>query len=181
MKFVETGFKGLIEIYPTIFEDSRGCFFESWNENVFLANGINYTFQQDNQSISAKNVLRGLHMQIPPFEQGKLVRVIAGKVLDVVVDVRKSQSTYGKYFKIVLSSAKNNMLWIPPGFAHGFITLEDNTIFLYKCTKVYNKESERSIIWNDPNLNIEWGCNNPIISDKDKQAVLFKNFESPFN
>ncbi|MBS4014260.1 MAG: dTDP-4-dehydrorhamnose 3,5-epimerase [Bacteroidetes bacterium] len=181
MKFVETGFKGLIEIYPAIFEDSRGGFFESWSENVFSANGINYTFQQDNQSVSAKNVLRGLHLQIPPFEQGKLVRVAFGRVLDVVVDIRKSQPTYGKYFKIELSADKNNMLWIPPGFAHGFLTLEDNTIFLYKCTKVYNKESERSIIWNDPNLNIDWGCDNPIISEKDKQAVLFKEFETPFN
>ncbi len=180
MKFVETAFKDLIEIYPRIFKDERGLFLESWNKNVFAKNGIDQDFKQDNQSVSKKNVLRGLHFQVPPYEQGKLVRVVCGKALDVVVDLRKSEPTYGKHHKVILTADKNNMLWVPPGFAHGFIALEDNTIFVYKCTGLYNKDSERIINWSDSNLNIDWGVGNPIVSDKDKLGVSFINYQSPF-
>jgi dTDP-4-dehydrorhamnose 3,5-epimerase len=180
MEFIETGFKGLVEVIPNVFKDSRGSFFESWNEEIFESNNLQFNFKQDNQSISSKNVLRGLHFQIPPYDQGKLVRVATGKVLDVVVDLRKNEPTFGKHFKILISAEKNNMLWIPPGFAHGFLTLENNTIFTYKCTNVYNQGSERCIIWNDPELNIDWGCNSPLISEKDNKGLLFKDFDSPF-
>jgi dTDP-4-dehydrorhamnose 3,5-epimerase len=180
MKVQQTGFEGLYTIQPSVFEDKRGFFFESWNKQKFRDQGLDSDFVQDNQSMSAANVLRGLHFQLPPWEQGKLVQVIQGSALDVVVDLRKDQPTFGKNYKLVLSSREKNMLWIPPGFAHGFLTLEDNTLFFYKCTQLYNKESERAIAWNDPLLNIDWGKENPIVSDKDKAAMNFRDFNSPF-
>jgi len=130
--------------------------------------------------MSLVNVLRGLHFQVPPFEQGKLVRVISGSVLDVVVDLRTKQPTFGKHYKCWLDARNNKMLWIPPGFAHGFLTLEDNTIFYYKCTQIYNRESDRSLFWNDPDLGIDWGMSNPIVSEKDSKAPHLKSFNSPF-
>ena len=142
--------------------------------------GLDFTFVQDNESKSAKGVLRGLHFQVPPFEQGKLVRVIKGAVLDVAVDLRKKSPTYGKWECVELSERNKRMYWIPAGFAHGFLTLEDNTVFFYKCTAVYNKESEKSIAWNDNDLFIQWGISNPVLSDKDKSCTAFKNFVSPF-
>jgi len=135
---------------------------------------------QDNESKSKKGVLRGLHFQAPPFAQGKLVRVMRGSVLDVAVDIRKNSQTSGKWESIVLSGTNKLMYWIPEGFAHGFVTLEDNTVFFYKCTKIYNKTSEGSILWCDEDLKIDWGIKDPVISDKDKVSQRFKNFISPF-
>ncbi len=180
MKFEKTPIEGLFIIKPEVYEDQRGYFFESWNKEVFAQHGFNWDFVQDNQSFSAKNVLRGLHFQIPPYEQGKLTRVVNGSVLDVAVDLIKNSKTYGKHYKIVLNASEKKMFWIPPGFAHGFLALEDNSIFLYKCTKQYNKESERTILWNCRALNIDWGIKNPIVSPKDSKAPLFEEFESPF-
>ena len=175
-----TGFEGLFVIQPKVFEDGRGYFFESFNAAILKKNGIDVNFVQDNQSLSSKNVLRGLHFQNQPFAQAKLVSVTKGSVLDVVVDIRKNSTTYGQHFKLILSEKNKSMLFIPIGFAHGFLTLEDNTIFSYKCSNFYNKESEGSILWNDETLNIDWGIKKPIISDKDKVAPLFKSYNSPF-
>lgn len=180
MKVLETGFKGLFALEPDVFEDERGYFFESWNRSKFKEYGLDEDFLQDNQSMSAAHVLRGLHFQLPPWQQGKLVRVISGSVIDVAVDLRKSEPTYGKHFKYHISASKKNMLWLPPGFAHGFLTLEENTIFFYKCTQVYNKQSETSISWCDPDLGIDWGLSNPMVSEKDKNAPSFRDFVSPF-
>ncbi len=127
-----------------------------------------------------KGVLRGLHFQAPPFAQGKLVRVMKGAVLDVAVDIRKNSPTYGQWASIELTESNKMMYWVPPGFAHGFVTLEDDTVFFYKCTNVYNKSSEGSIRWNDPDLNINWNLENPILSEKDQISPLFKDFVSPF-
>ena len=167
-------------IEPDVFADARGYFFESWNKERFTRHGLELDFVQDNESMSGANVLRGLHFQLPPWEQGKLVRIIRGSALDVVVDLRKNESTFGKNYKVVLSAEEKNLLWIPPGFAHGFLTLEDNTIFSYKCTQLYNRESEMALAWNDPDLAIDWGISEPIISEKDKSAGSFRNFNSPF-
>jgi dTDP-4-dehydrorhamnose 3,5-epimerase len=180
MTLTETGFEGLFLIEPKIFQDERGYFFEAWNRDLFTQNGLDVQFLQDNQSMSVKDVVRGLHFQIPPWEQGKLVRVISGSVLDVVVDLRKNQPTFGKHYKCVLDTLAKKMLWIPPGFAHGFRTLKDNTIFFYKCTQVYNHASDRSILWNDAQLNIDWGIENPTVSEKDQYAMKFSSFNSPF-
>ena len=180
MEVVKTNISDLYIVKPKVFEDHRGYFFESYNKQLFLKNGIDQNFVQDNESKSAKGVLRGLHFQKPPFAQGKLVRVMRGSVLDVAVDIRKNSPTYGQWASVELTQDNKWMYWIPPGFAHGFITLEDNTVFFYKCTNVYNKESEDAILWNDPDLNIDWQIKNPIPSDKDKTCQLFKNFISPF-
>jgi dTDP-4-dehydrorhamnose 3,5-epimerase len=181
MEIIPTEIPGLLIVKPAVFEDSRGYFFESYNLDKFAQAGITAKFVQDNESKSQKNVLRGLHFQKPPFAQGKLVRVMKGSVLDVAVDLRKGSPTYGKWASIVLSENNKFMYWIPAGLAHGFLTLEDNTVFFYKCTNLYNKESEGSILWNDTELGIDWGSGEtPILSDKDKTAPLFRDFESPF-
>jgi dTDP-4-dehydrorhamnose 3,5-epimerase len=180
MNITETDLKGLLIIDPKVFGDERGYFFESFNAEVFKAVGLETKFVQDNESRSVKGVLRGLHFQEPPYEQGKLVRVVRGSVLDVSVDIRKDSPTYGKWEAFELSEQNKRMLWIPPGFAHGFVTLEDDTIFIYKCTQVYNRDSENSIRWDDPVLGIEWGVENPIISGKDITAPLFNELDSPF-
>jgi dTDP-4-dehydrorhamnose 3,5-epimerase len=171
---------GLLVIKPKVFEDERGYFFESYNEQLLEQAGLAAKFVQDNQSLSQKNVLRGLHFQMPPFAQGKLVRVIKGAVLDVVLDIRKNSPTYGKHFLIELNEQNKTMLWIPEGFAHGFLTLHNNTIFYYKCTNYYNKQSEGCIFWNDTDLTINWGIDTPLLSEKDKAGTAFKNFVSPF-
>jgi len=181
MKLINTGIEGLFEIETHVFEDSRGYFFESYNKEVFHRMGIKADFVQDNQSLSHAGVLRGLHFQAPPFAQGKLVRVITGAVLDVVVDIRKSSPTYGHWHAVELTEENKKLFWIPPGFAHGFATLRDNTIFSYKCTDVYNKASEGCVLWNDPQLNIHWNVENPILSEKDKTGKLLKDFISPFD
>lgn len=181
MDITEVGIQGLLVIQPRIFKDDRGYFFESYQKEIFNRSGITLDFLQDNESCSSKGVLRGLHLQAPPFDQGKLVRVVAGKVLDVAVDVRKGSATYGKYFSIELSGENKTIFWIPPGFAHGFVALEDNTIFAYKCTNMYNKDSEQCILWNDPMLNINWGYTDPLVSAKDQDGLSFEKFISPFN
>ena len=176
----KTFIEGLLVIKPRVFEDARGYFFESYNEKLLEIAGLHAKFVQDNQSLSQKNVLRGMHFQAPPFAQGKLVRVIKGSALDAVVDIRKGSPTYGKSFAIELNEQNKTMLWVPEGFAHGFCTLQDNTIFYYKCTNYYNKDSEGSIAWNDKDININWGISNPILSEKDKSGIPFKDFVSPF-
>jgi len=180
MEIVKTKIPDLYIIKPRVFEDNRGYFFESYNKNAFLQNGIDQNFVQDNESKSSKGVLRGLHFQKTPFAQGKLVRVMQGAVLDVAVDLRKASPTYGEWVAVELNHDNKWMYWIPPGFAHGFVTLEDNTVFFYKCTNVYNKESEGSILWNDPDLNIDWKIEKPLLSEKDLVSPLFKDFVSPF-
>jgi dTDP-4-dehydrorhamnose 3,5-epimerase len=176
----KTFIEGLLVLKPKVFEDSRGYFFESFNQKILEEAGLKENFVQDNQSLSQKGVLRGLHMQAPPHAQGKLVRVIKGAVLDVVVDVRKKSPTYGQYFSIVLNEQNKTMFWVPTGFAHGFLTLQDNTIFHYKCTEYYNKESEACILWNDKDININWDVENPLLSAKDVVGMPFKDFVSPF-
>lgn len=180
MQFENTFIPGLIVIYPRVFEDPRGYFFESYNRANFVNAGIADDFVQDNQSLSEAGVLRGMHFQQPPHAQSKLVRVIRGSVLDVVVDIRKGSPTYGKHYSIELSEANKTMLYIPVGFAHGFLTLENETLFSYKCGDLYNKDAEQGIMWNDPALEIEWNIENPILSEKDKTNVLLKDFDSPF-
>lgn len=180
MKIEKTTLNDVLVISPNVFGDHRGYFLESFNESKITSAIGDFKFVQDNQSLSSKGVLRGLHFQNPPFEQGKLVRVIKGSVNDVIVDIRKNSSTYGKSFKICLSEENFKMLWIPPGFAHGFETLEDDTIFAYKVTEYYNKDSEGAIIWNDPTLNIKWESKNPNTSKKDNEGELFEDFKSLF-
>jgi len=180
MKIINTPLDGLLVFAPEIYEDDRGYFFESWNKKIFKEFGLNYEFNQDNQSLSKYGVLRGLHFQNPPYAQGKLVRVVKGKVLDVVVDIRSDSSTYGSHYKIELSETNKLIFWIPPGFAHGFITLENDTIFSYKCTSVYNKQSEQALLWSDKTLNIDWQIKKPIVSQKDQNAINFLSFKSKF-
>lgn len=180
MEIEETGIKDLLIIKAKVFFDDRGYFLETYNKSVYEEKGLNFEFLQDNLSMSNKNVLRGLHLQDPPYEQGKLVRVLKGAVYDVVVDIRKQSPTYGTHFKVELNQDNNLALWIPAGFAHGFVSLVDGTLFQYKCTNVYNKASERAILWNDPQLGIDWGVENPIISEKDQEASLFSDFVSSF-
>jgi dTDP-4-dehydrorhamnose 3,5-epimerase len=180
MKISETGIEGLMLIEQPVFADERGIFIEAYHKEKFKKAGIATEFVQDNISVSAIGVLRGLHFQNPPFAQGKLVRVLKGSALDVAVDIRKDSPSYGKHFSVILSAEKNNLLWIPEGFAHGFVALEDETVFFYKCTNYYNKESEDAIIWNDSDLNISWSVQEPLISGKDKEANSFKGFKSLF-
>jgi len=180
MQVIQTNLSGLIVIQPKVFEDARGYFFESYNRDVFRKHGIVDEFVQDNESLSQKGVLRGLHFQNPPHAQAKLVRVITGAVLDVVVDIRKKSLTYGKHFSEELSAKNKKMMYVPVGFAHGFFVLESNTIFSYKCSGAYNKAAEEGILWCDEELGINWGIKNPILSEKDKLAQRFKDFESKF-
>lgn len=173
---------GLLVIEPKVFADERGVFYETFNEKKFIeATGIErLKFYQDNESISKKNVLRGLHFQKPPHAQGKLIRVVQGSVLDVAVDLRKGGSTYGQHFTIELSAENKKQLWIPEGFAHGFVALEENTIFNYKCTNYYSPESERTIQWDDIDLDIDWKIKEPLISEKDKKGQDFATFVTDF-
>lgn len=180
MEIIKTNIADLVVIKPDVFMDERGYFFESYNFERFRELIGGAVFVQDNESKSQKNVLRGLHFQKPPFTQGKLVRVIKGSVLDVAVDLRRNSPTYGQYHMEELTEENKLMYWVPPGFAHGFVTLADDTIFTYKCTNVYNKASEGSIAWDDPDIGIDWKVESPILSDKDKIAALFKDFVSPF-
>lgn len=180
MEIIQTKIKDLLIIKPDVFYDERGYFFESYNKEKFAQQGLTMDFVQDNESKSTKGVLRGLHFQKPPFAQGKLVRVVKGAVKDIAVDLRKDSPTYGQWDSALLTENDKLMFWIPEGFAHGFACLEDHTVFTYKCTHVYNKDSEGSIRWNDPDLNIDWGLIDPILSEKDKISPLFKDFTSPF-
>ncbi len=181
MQVIKEPLKGLLVIKPSVFSDKRGYFFESFNRQVFEQAGIPTEYVQDNESLSAEvGVLRGLHYQAPPHAQDKLIRVIRGRVLDIVVDIRKNSETYGRHFRIEMTSTDKEMLFVPKGFAHGFVTLEPNSIFSYKCSALYNKESEGTIMWNDPELDLDWGVENPILSDKDRKGRSFKDFSSPF-
>ena len=179
MNVVETALPGVMLIEPRVFGDDRGFFLESWNAQAFAAAGIDAPFVQDNHSRSAKGVLRGLHYQIEA-PQGKLVRVTAGAVFDVVVDMRRSSSQFGRWVGFELSAANKRMLWVPPGFAHGFLTLSDSVDFLYKCTTFYAPEHERAVIWNDAQLAIEWPIEIalPLLSAKDTTAPRFADAES---
>ena len=180
MEITKTNIEGLLIITPNVFKDSRGSFFESWNSDQFKQIGITDVFDQDNQSISSKNVLRGLHFQNPPYAQSKLVRVVRGSVLDVAVDLRKNSPTYGMHHSVILSEENNKLFYIPKGFAHGFLSLEDNTVFCYKCSGKYNKSSEESLMWNDMDLKIDWRISNPIVSEKDLNGKYFNEFKSKF-
>ncbi|WP_025762435.1 dTDP-4-dehydrorhamnose 3,5-epimerase [Dyadobacter tibetensis] len=173
MRIRETSIAGLVELFPRVFEDERGLFFESFNATVFEGLGLPVNFVQDNQSFSVKGVVRGLHFQNAPYAQGKLVRVISGRVLDVAVDVRPESPTFGKYEIFELRADLNNMAYIPEGFAHGFAALEDS-VFSYKCTNGYNKASESGIIWNDPDLAIDWGVETANVSEKDQLLPTLK-------
>ncbi len=178
MKFIPTEIKGLIILEPSVFKDERGHFLEFYNSNEFHDNGIDVEFVQDNLSLSKKGVVRGLHFQEHPYEQGKLVRVAFGSALDVVLDLRKDSPTFGKTYSLILSSENNSMLWIPAGFAHGFEALSENVVFVYKVTKYYNQASEKGIRYNDPDLNIKWMTNEPIVSEKDLILPSLKEYVS---
>ena len=180
-------FKGLFLLTPDIFNDQRGCFFESWNKSVF-ENNINspVNFVQDNHSISIKGVIRGLHYQVNPFPQGKLLRCISGEIFDVAVDLRKNSETFGSWFGVNLSDENKKQFWIPEGFAHGFLTISNYAEVLYKTTNYWNKDCEKSIRWDDETLSINWPLNKimgeyPLLSKKDHQADSFKeSFENFF-
>jgi dTDP-4-dehydrorhamnose 3,5-epimerase len=182
MKITETSIEGLVIIEPRIFNDDRGYFYESYNKAKFKEIGVDADFVQDNQSFSQKGAVRGLHGQADPFAQGKLVRVIAGRVLDVAVDIRKGSPTYGKHVSVELSAENKLLFWVPRGFLHGFAVLEDDTIFTYKVNNYYDKASEIGVVWNDPTLAIDWGINadEALLSPKDEILPKFADFTSPF-
>jgi dTDP-4-dehydrorhamnose 3,5-epimerase len=182
MKITTTPIEGLLIIEPRLFNDGRGYFYESYNKEKYTAAGIAVDFIQDNQSFSQKGAVRGLHGQADPFAQGKLVRVIQGRVIDVALDIRKGSPTYGQHFSVELSGSNNLQFWIPAGFLHGFATLEDNTIFTYKVNNYYDKASEIGVLWNDKDLNIDWGMpqSDALLSPKDEVLPLFSAFKSPF-
>lgn len=180
MEISSTPIDGLLVLRPRIFSDERGSFSETYNTESFRKAGIDCTFVQDNQSVSRKNVVRGLHFQAPPFAQAKLVRVVRGSVIDIAVDIRKNSPTYGQHFSILLSEENATQLFIPEGFAHGFAALEDQTVFQYKCSNFYNKESEGCILWSDSDINIDWKAENPIVSAKDQEALPLSKLISPF-
>ena len=173
MQIKQTGFDGLIELIPTVYHDDRGWFFEFYKESTLKPFGIDMHFPQENMSFSKKGVIRGLHFQRTPFGQAKLATVIAGSVLDVVVDLRKGSTTFGEVYACPLDSERKNMLLVPEGFAHGFAALEDS-VFFYKCSNVFHKASESGILWNDPQLNIKWPVTKPIVSEKDKLLPTFE-------
>ena len=183
MRTIETGIKNLLLIEPKIFEDSRGFFMESYNYNTFKELGIDNIFVQDNISKSSKGVLRGLHFQRDEYAQAKLITVLRGTALDITVDLRENSETFGKYFAVELNEKNKRILFIPKGFAHGFLSLEDDTEFFYKCDNLYNPESEIGILWNDIDLNINWNLDKYnikeeklIISEKDKKNITFKEY-----
>jgi dTDP-4-dehydrorhamnose 3,5-epimerase len=178
MKFKALSIPDVILIEPRVFEDSRGFFYESYREDLFSQSGIAQKFVQDNHSCSTKGVLRGLHFQIPPKAQAKLVRVVKGEVFDVAVDIRKDSKTFGKYVGEILSENNTRMMYIPPGFAHGYLTLQDHTEFLYKCSDFYSPQHERGILWNDPDIAIIWPKLDVdfMLSEKDKKYPSLKDF-----
>jgi dTDP-4-dehydrorhamnose 3,5-epimerase len=177
MLFLTCHLQGLIIIEPTVFEDSRGYFFEAYNEKLFHQNGITCHFVQDNQSHSSYGVIRGLHYQLNPHAQSKLIRVLEGKILDVVIDIRKNSPTYGQHFSLEISAENKKQFFLPAGFAHGFSVLSETATVLYKCDAFYNKQSEAGIRFDDADLNIDWGIEKgkEIVSEKDSQLPSFKN------
>ncbi len=185
MKVTKTKIDGLLIIELDVFGDDRGFFVETYNKEKYVEVGIDVDFVQDNLSKSTKGVLRGLHYQKEPYAQGKLVQVVTGSVLDVAVDIRHGSKTFGQWVSVKLTDENKKQFWVPAGFAHGFVSLEDNTIFSYKCTNLYSKESESAIMWDDAHLNIDWqlgqyGIREPIISDKDKENTTFCNIDKDF-
>ncbi|MEO8590370.1 MAG: dTDP-4-dehydrorhamnose 3,5-epimerase [Flavobacteriales bacterium] len=175
MEAHHTHIEGLVLLHPRIFTDERGRFLETFNERRFTeVTGLDVRFVQDNESRSNAGVLRGLHFQLSPHAQGKLVHTVRGAVLDVCVDIRKDSPTFGQHFKVRLDAGSKVMLWIPPGFAHGFVALENDTVFVYKCTDYYDQPSERTILWDDPDLAIDWGVTDPVISEKDRRGFRFE-------
>lgn len=180
MKFEKVFINDLLVVQPDVFPDERGYFFESFNKEKYVNGEINFSFVQDNISKSKKDTVRGLHYQVGEFSQGKLCSVIVGKVLDIAVDIRFGSPTFGKYFSVELSEESKNQLWIPPGFAHGFSVLSEEAIFSYKCTNIYNKQAERSILYNDEILKIDWQVETPIVSPKDLLAKKFSEIEKDF-
>lgn len=180
MEAVKTELEGVILLKPNVYPDSRGYFYESFNVDRYKDAGIDFPFVQDNISRSVKGTIRGLHYQIGEFSQGKLCQVVFGKVLDVAVDIRFGSPTFGKYYAVELSDENNYQLWIPPGFAHGFSVLSDEAVFSYKCTALYSKKDERSIIFNDQDINVDWKTETPVISEKDLQAKKFNEIEKDF-
>jgi dTDP-4-dehydrorhamnose 3,5-epimerase len=180
MKILDTHIKGLVFLESKVFNDERGFFTELFNQEIQELLGNNVNFVQDNLSISKKNVVRGLHFQIPPFAQGKLVRAIKGEILDIAVDLRKDSPTFGQYESFVLNDQNHRCLYIPEGFAHGFASLKEDSVLFYKCTNVYHKISDRVLLWNDSSLNINWNVDNPIISEKDKFGLTIDNFTQIF-
>ena len=182
MPFHTTYIPGLLIFEPTVYEDSRGYFFEAYNQEVFRNEGIHIRFVQDNQSKSSHGVIRGLHYQLNPYAQFKLVRVLEGSILDVAVDIRRNSPTFGKHFSIELSGENKKQLLIPSGFAHGFSVLSNKAIVFYKCDALYNKESEAGIVYNDPSLDIDWkiSAGKELVSGKDLQQPLFENCRNNF-
>jgi dTDP-4-dehydrorhamnose 3,5-epimerase len=180
MKITKTDLEGLLVIHPSVFSDSRGYFFESYRKEAFSGYGISHEFVQDNISKSKKNTIRGLHYQVGNYVQGKLCHVISGRILDVALDIRFNSPTFGKHFSQELSEDNHSMIWIPPGFAHGFSVLSDEAVFMYKCTAYYSKENERAILFNDPDLGIDWKIEVPVVSEKDLNAKLFNEINRDF-
>ncbi|NUN07575.1 MAG: dTDP-4-dehydrorhamnose 3,5-epimerase [Ignavibacteriaceae bacterium] len=180
MKVIERALNGVILIEPRVFTDSRGYFFETFQVEKYAEIGIECSFVQDNLSRSVKNTIRGMHYQIQPYSQGKLCQVVQGEVLDVALDIRYGSPTYGKHYITNLSESNHRQLWIPPGFAHGFLVLTDVAVFNYKCTKLYNNSSERTILYNDADLAIPWNCESPVLSDKDLLGTRFKDIARDF-
>ena len=179
MKFVKLEIPDVVIIEPDILGDARGFFFETYKKNEFLKNGIEVDFVQDNMSSSTKNVLRGLHYQLDPAAQGKLVRVVVGEVFDVAVDIRTGSPWFGKWAGQILSAENGKSMYVPPGFAHGFCVLSDDAVFHYMCTDYYSKENERGLLWNDSEIGIEWPVseNEIILSEKDKNALSLSDAE----
>jgi dTDP-4-dehydrorhamnose 3,5-epimerase len=177
MNIIQTEFEEVVLIEPAVWPDSRGYFFESYNHDKFLGKGLEYNWVQDNEAKSTKGVLRGLHYQLPPYAQTKLVRVISGEVLDVIVDIRPGSPTFGKHLSVVLSGSNFKQLLVPRGFAHGYVVLSDEAVFAYKCDNFYNKDSERGIQYDDKDLGIDWilAVEQLIISDKDINNLPFNN------
>lgn len=183
ISILETSIPGVLIIEPKVFGDERGYFMESFNAREFKEKtGIEVSFVQDNESKSRYGVLRGMHFQLPPYTQSKLVRVVKGRVLDVVVDIRIGSPTYGKYEMCELTEDNHRQFFVPKGMAHGFTVLSEEAVFQYKCDDFYHPESERAIAWNDPDLNIQWPVNmeDVVLSEKDKHHPCLKDFESPF-
>ena len=180
MEFIKTRFEEVLVIKPKVFPDERGYFFESFSEKFFNDQGLFLNFVQDNISFSKKGTIRGLHYQVGEYAQGKLCQVISGKVLDVAVDVRFGSPTFGEYISVELSEENHNLIWIPPGFAHGFSVLSETALFHYKCTAFYSKQDERAIMFNDEDLNIDWKVDAVNISEKDLKGSRFKEIEKDF-
>ena len=182
MEIIKSDIEGVVIIEPRIFEDSRGYFFESFSEREFVEKVCNTRFVQDNESKSSYGVVRGLHFQLPPHAQSKLVRVVEGAVLDIAVDIRRGSPTFGKYVAVELSAENHRQLFIPRGFAHGFAVLSEEAVFQYKCDNYYAPQSEGAVVWDDPALGIDWGvpADKAILSEKDMKHPLLKDADIPF-